>query len=571
MSEPTAPAARGGAGPSGRGSARAPHPAPGAVHPSGRGSARTGRRLGRVSSWLGLGATAVAGAAIGLALVPDTTVGVGPLELALDVSPSLHSETAVDVPPVGRVVFDTHSAPLAVDAQIMGVDAAAARELIEDPVELQRLEQTATSALLGGAVRAALSEAAGAGIGAAVLVALVYRRTGRAGVAGATAAGVVLATAGLAGLTFEPSAVASPRFEGLLSEAPYLAQYSQQVMGDLDAYRKTLADFVGNVSVLYVAAEALPARPADGDLITVLHVSDIHLNPMAFDVTSTLVDQFGVDVVIDTGDIVSWGTPLESQLLEGIATVDAPYVFVTGNHDSAETARAVAAQPNAVVLQDEVVEVAGLEIAGIGDPRDIANDASSTTGFGAGKNAVEQRGIALGDTIDEWNAAHPGEQVDIALLHDPSRPSGLLGRVPLVLSGHMHSRSVETDVAGSGTMTMTLGSTGGALAGGGLMPLLEGGTPQDLEAALLYFAADGERAGELVAYDDVTMGGLGLVSVSMSRHQVDPDQQPEPTVPDEIPESVDDDAPDPVVPDPNAPDEGRAPRAGSESSPGSES
>ena len=133
-------------------------------------------------------------------------------------------------------------------------------------------------------------------------------------------------------------------------------------------------------------------------------------------------------------------------------------------------------------------------------------------------------------------AEAPEDPVDVALIHDPTQPDGLLGRAPLVLSGHMHTSDVELDRDGSGTDWLTVGSTGGALASGGVAPVLQGEDPLDLTARMLYFDRE---SGRLVAYDDITMGGLGLVSVSIHRSQM-PVEQPELEVPEgaETPEGT---------------------------------
>src|SRR5699024_10338946 len=88
----------------------------------------------------------------------------------------------------------------------------------------------------------------------------------------------------------------------------------------------------------------------------------------------------------------------------------------------------------------------------------------------------------------------------------------------------------ELDRDGSGTDWLTVGSTGGALASGGVAPVLQGDSPLDLTARMLYF--DG-TSGRLVAYDDIVMGGLGLVSVSIQSTQMEPEQ-----VPLEVPEGA---------------------------------
>ncbi len=463
------------------------------------------------------------GAALGILLTPATTVQVGPLTASVHLRPSLDPRTVILLPPVGEVSFDTHTAPVAIEARVLSVDIAEAEDLLYDDHALATLERTAPDAITSAALRNAGLNALLASLGAAGAMALTYRRVRRSMVAGGTALGVTAVSCGLVGATFRPQALYQPQFDGLLSQAAYVADISHSTIADYSSYRATLADFVGQVSALYIAADSLPAGiGADQDLITVLHVSDIHDNPQAFDVIDQLTGQFDVDAVIDTGDIVSWGTPWEDDLLTAIGGIDVPYVFISGNHDGAGAVAAVSAQPNAVVLNNQVADVAGLRIAGIGDPRFAADDDSDAGGFARGKDAVAATTTQLGDTIDEYDAAHPDAPVDLALVHDPTQPLGLEGRVPLVLSGHLHTDKIELDRDGSGTDWLTVGSTGGALASGGVRPVADGGEPLDLSARMLYFDADTHR---LLAYDDITMGGLGLVSVSIQRHQMPADEE----------------------------------------------
>lgn len=469
------------------------------------------------------------GAIVGILLVPATRADVGPLNASVHLRPSLQSETAILLPPVGEVIFDTHWAPVRIEARVQGVDIAEAEELLYSDAALAELETTAPEALTGAAARNAAANAAFAAAGAALAVGLTFRRVRRALAAGGSAVAVVGVSVAVTSVTFKPDALYQPKFDGLLTQATYIADVGQGTLADYQGYRAILAEFVGQVSALYIAADSVPVGMGDSELITVLHVSDIHDNPQAFDVIEQLDSQFEIDAVIDTGDIVSWGTPFEHDLLSAIGRLDVPYVYVTGNHDGGPTAAAVDANPNTIVLENEVTEVAGLRIAGIGDPRFAADDDSDAGGWQEGKDAVAAAGFQLGDTITEHDAANPEEPVDLALLHDPTQPEGLEGRVPLVLSGHMHSSSVELDVDGSGTDWMIVGSTGGALASGGVQPVLEGEDPLELTARMLHFDAETRR---LVAYDDIVMGGLGLVSVSIQRTQM-PQEIPELEVPED--------------------------------------
>jgi hypothetical protein len=99
------------------------------------------------------------------------------------------------------------------------------------------------------------------------------------------------------------------------------------------------------------------------------------------------------------------------------------------------------------------------------------------------------------------------------LVHEPPAAEPLYGRVPLVLAGHTHERRAETH---DGTQLVVQGSTGGAGLRG-----LEHETPTPLQLSVLYFDPTSKQ---LVAYDDLQLGGLGSASVEIRRHAVQPQQ-----------------------------------------------
>lgn len=467
---------------------------------------------------LALAAVLVAGGATGWALAPPASTYLGPLELEVKVVPSLHPGAAVQLPPVGEVQFATHQAPVAVNASVTSVDLDSAEALVDSPQGLLALQVAAPQVLRDVVTRAALSAAASALLGVLVVTALVYRRPRTVLRAGSGGLVAVLALGGITALTADPAALQQPRFTGLLSRAPYLAGATTGALDRLESYRSGLADFVSAVSTLYTTADRVPILPAADGVTTVLHVSDIHLNPLGLDVTQRLVDQFGAAAVVDTGDITTWGTPVESTFLDGIGDIDVPYVFVRGNHDSRVTQAAVAAHPNAVVLDGDVAKVAGLTFAGIGDPQFTPEE-----GEGAGgqeRREVVGRSVERLAEVIEGYERRTDDRVDVALVHDPSNLDAVLGRVPLVLAGHYHYRVVRRD--DTGTQVMVQGSTGGAGLSAAGLRRLEDGEPLPLTATLLHFAAEGERAGELLAFDEVTVGGLGLTSVTVERTVVDP-------------------------------------------------
>ena len=554
--------------------------------------------------WAGVLLVVVVGAAVGAALAPATPATVGPLQLDVRVVPSLSPGVQLLLPPAGRVDFDTHLAPVSVRASVTEVDVEGAKDLLSDPRGLAGLQAAAPAALRTATVRAALTTGTAALLGAGGLSLLVYRRRWRrTGQVAAGLVGVLVATGVTAVTTFDPDRLAQPHFTGLLSRAPYVTSRANGLIDRLESYRSGLADIVQGVTALYATSGDLPGVADTGDdVVRVLHVSDIHLNPLAFDLIDRLVAQFGIDVVVDTGDITTWGTEVEGTTLRRIRGVGAPYVFVRGNHDSRRTQSAVRANRNAIVLDDDVVRVEGLVIAGIGDPEFTPDAAAEplgavttrpTTRTGAGSTLPTvptlvpatppssprsslppslrttgaptgsaaptatvtageaqpstdpqvRAGERLAGTVRTWNAAHPDDPVDIAMVHEPRSTGPLLGVAPLVLAGHLHKRSVEVDEA-TGTRVMVEGSTGGAGITAGTVGRLTEGKPVPLSATIVYIARSGPRARQVVAYDEVTVGGFGLASVSLQRTVVraadapTPSPSPAPSGPTSAPASL---------------------------------
>ncbi|HYZ98089.1 MAG TPA: metallophosphoesterase [Acidimicrobiales bacterium] len=437
---------------------------------------------------------------------------VGPFDTTVAARPSLFGHTRVHLAPLGTIELDTHDWPLGLELRVEELGLAEAERIARNPQVIDELGDDVADevrdALLGLVVRCVLVAVAGGIAGA-----LAARLRWRSAAAGLATAGVLVVGAGAGtAVTFNAEAVAEPRYSGLLTQAPTVVGNVEDIIARFGEYRAQLSDLVGNVVTLYLAAEDLPVfRPAD-DTIRVLHVSDLHLSPQAFDLMEQLTDQFSLDAIADTGDIVDWGTEPENRFLGQIADLEVPYVYVRGNHDSRSTQRAVADQPNAVVLDGDAAEVAGLRFWGIGDPRytpepDQPGQASD----------VEVAEEFAPEVADELGADQP-PAIDVALVHDARIAGDLGGEVPLVLAGHTHEPSEELippvstpeDDPPEDTLLLVEGSTGGAGLRG-----LQGDEPEPLLASVLYFDPDTR---ELLAYDRVSVKGLGETGATIDRH-----------------------------------------------------
>lgn len=450
-------------------------------------------------------AAALIGGWLGLLVGGTASVPVGPVETRIGLQPSLTGGTDIDVPPLGSLALDTHDGPLGIGVNVTSLDLERAQLIVNDPSILEGLGNRAAEDVRSGLVRVAIRGFIAATLGALVTGLIVWRGNWRRTlVTGGTAAAVTLASIGVGLATWNPRAVAEPRYSGLLASAPSLIGHAQSIVRDFGHYERELAKLVTNVTQLYEVTSNLPAPLTNGpDTIRVLHVSDIHLNPAAWTIMRTLIEEYDIAVVVDSGDLTDHGTAVENAFVEPISTLGVPYVFVRGNHDSRVTQAAVANEENAVVLDDDIREVAGLRFIGAGDPRFTPDRATPVN-----QDAVRQMGAQLAALIGDRPAAPP----HVAVVHDPDAALPLDGSVPLVLAGHTHRRS--TELLPEGTRLFIQGSTGGA----GLRAL-ETEEPTPIMCSVLYFDRSTKR---LQAWDDLTLGGLGQETATITRHLAEP-------------------------------------------------
>jgi hypothetical protein len=161
---------------------------------------------------------------------------------------------------------------------------------------------------------------------------------------------------------------------------------------------------------------------------------------------------------------------------------------------------------NVVVLDGHVQRVKGLTFLGVGDPT-FTPDKSVTLSEEAMAGYVEDAADDLAATAEEAGG------VDVAVFHDPTPIEALDGLAKVTLSGHLHYRKVRR--GDEGTWLMNQGSTGGS----GLRAL-EPKEPSGIELSVLYLDRD---SGDLLAYDDISLGGLGLASAEIKRQVVAPE------------------------------------------------
>ncbi|MGY1638905.1 metallophosphoesterase [Geodermatophilus sp. SYSU D00742] len=469
--------------------------------PTPPGPSRGTVHLRRAGRWALRLVVVLAGAFLGILLLGRVDAAIGPFDATIAYRP-LGGGADLDVPPLGALQVDAYDGPLRLEIQLSRVDEIRAQALATNPALLDGVVDQVSADLQDAVVRVTVLTAVAAVLGATVAALLMLRRRREVLLALGLSTALVAGTGGLAAATWRPEALLQPKYTGLLVNANSLIGSAQDIVARFDAYRASLEDLVTNVSTLYSTLSALPAPGGADGSVALLHVSDLHLNPAGFDLVRQVVTQFDVDGVLDTGDITDWGSEPENQLIAGIGTLDVPYVFIRGNHDSAVTAGLVAGQPNATVLDDSAVTVGGIEVVGTPDPR-FTPDQDATPAA----ESLEETGEGLVEFVDTLPSPPA-----VAMVHDPEQAGPLDGVVPLVLAGHTHEREVsELD---EGTLLMVQGSTGGA----GLRAL-QGEYPEPLTCTVLYLDPG---TGALTAYDEITLGGLGETEVTIERVVVPP-------------------------------------------------
>jgi predicted MPP superfamily phosphohydrolase len=437
---------------------------------------------------------------VGMLLGGHVQTPVGPADVAMSVRPSWNGGTVIDIPPLGTLRLNSHWGPLRLQAQVAQLRPEPSRRLIENPGELDRLTNTVAGQVRHGLILLTL-RAALFGVVCALLVGLVMFRSWRAALlSGASALLGMVIIGGLAGATFNPQSVVEPQYTGLLANAPQVVGDAKTIVRRFSEYRVQLAQLVGNVSRLYAATSTLPTYEPDPTTLRVLHVSDIHLNPVAWSIIRSIATQFQVQVIIDTGDLSDHGSKPEERFADDIASLKVPYVFIRGNHDSRSIQAAVRKQKNAVVLDGSMQTVGGLRIWGVGDPRFTPDKTTRDDGVGASTMTLAGSRLAAG-------LRATGVTPDVILTHDPAEGQAFDGIAPLVLSGHTHQRT--TRLLPAGTRLFVQGSTGGAGLRG-----LEGEQPTPIELSILYFNRSTHR---LQGWDDFRLGGLGLASAQIER------------------------------------------------------
>jgi predicted phosphodiesterase len=441
--------------------------------------------------------------------VANGRLGVGPARLVVSVSPAFSALTVVELPPFGSVEAVTHRGPVRLDVRLQEIDVARTTRMLESGAASlpQTLGPDAASAFPLSGLSSLLWKVLGAGLLAsmlaAVLVALAFRRR-RAVVAVAVALSLVLpATAlGTAYATWDVSAFREPTLRGSLRYAPQLIDVFSTRVADIKRLREQAGKVANDLATYYADDRSLASGGSLPSTFRVLHVTDLHLDPVGAALERSVARSYEASLVIDTGDLPILGVPLEAHAFDSLVDTSVPRVYIPGNHDSPASIAALE-RLGVTVLTSGTIDVQGLRILGVPDP--------ISRGFGVEPDPATVSAAARIASLSLQEALRSGEPTpDVVAVHNPLMEKPFVGLVPLILSGHTHSARFYVS---KGTALLNSGTAGGMPYD----PASPGRRSLPYSASVLYFTAAQPR--RLIAIDRIAV--YPNRSTTVSRQVID--------------------------------------------------
>lgn len=230
-------------------------------------------------------------------------------------------------------------------------------------------------------------------------------------------------------ITYDNRAFSKAEYEGVVEATPLVLNFLEEGKEFVNNLRHQLVEVTGNIHILQGELEKNKPFLNEKEILRVLHVSDIHNNPAAFDFVEYVVKNYQIDMIIDTGDLVDIGTAMEVEAVsEFISKLKVSYVFIPGNHESPQAISRLKEVKNVTVLEKGVTELQGLSIAGIADPSAYSYSME-----------VPEENVKEDTAKELMNLVNSHGEIDIIAAHNPDVFKYLRRDNNLLLGGHMHA------------------------------------------------------------------------------------------------------------------------------------
>ena len=393
---------------------------------------------------------AAIGAIIFINLFANVDINLQALQARMSVKTSLHGLTVLEVNPLGKVKAKTHKTPLSINISLENLDMEHLTALLAEGAEQEEVVQEAKIELIRAVRKFVILSLILSFAGGMFGVVVLQKRSLKELLLGGLI-GLALVSSLLLGTyrTFDVQKFQYPEYYGVLKAAPWMIGLAEEAFNTVNTWGRQMRGIAKNVNGLFQRVESLEnISPGEGE-IKVLHVSDIHNNPASLEFIDQVVKTFGIDVIIDTGDLSDFGTPLEAELFEGIKRIGVPYVVVPGNHETPDILSKLDLISNVIIIKKSSENITGLNISGIADPASESPDFTSPS-----ETEITKRAAQLEEMLDSGK-----KTPDIIAVHNPKIAEKFYGKAPVILSGHDHRFGIKVR---NGSVFIDAGTSGAA-------------------------------------------------------------------------------------------------------------
>lgn len=434
---------------------------------------------------------AVLGALIFVNLLANVHFKMDAVQAKLSLHTSLRGETIIKVPPVGEIKAKTHNIPVSITIGLENIYLDELKKMLAESPEQEKLFEEA-KVVLTREIRKFVMITLALGFAGGLFGLLVIQRRRLKELLAGGVIGLLVVSVLLFGTyrTYDIEKFRNPEYTGMIKAAPWMIGLVEESLATVNTWGKEMRGIANNLFGMFQRVDSLQAMGQGDGEVKILHVSDIHNNPASFDFMSQVVKSFGVDFIIDSGDMSDFGTPLESAMLGKVQKLEVPYIFIPGNHETPAIVSEIKKIPNVTVLDGKVKQIRGLNIAGIEDPSSHTGDYQAPD-----QSKIREATGKMEDIITE-----SGVNPDIVVIHNPRIAKGFWGKVPVVLTGHDHQYKIKLK---SNSVLIDAG-TSGASGVGALMTKKE--IPYSF--VLLHFARTGEGIMRLKYTDTIRISNL---------------------------------------------------------------
>lgn len=432
----------------------------------------------------------IIGTLIFIQLFSNITVDLNGLQLFIDVSIAQKGTTSVILPPLGTLKAYTHFLPFNISIKVQNINFDFIKYILDKahskPELILFVKDKFVSSIYILTIKTIFI-----GVAGAVLFSLLLR-LGKKEILISSLISLIMVIilASTLFLTYDINAFNEPEYLGTLKAAPWAIGILNNGLDQINELSQQLENISDNISLVFSKMDNLEPIDTDDSIVRVLHVSDIHNHPAAFNFIKQVSANFNVDFIIDTGDLTEFGTPLEELIVQDLSSINIKYIFVAGNHDSQDTLEFLKKQDNVIVLENKMININGINIMGFSDPTSLINNIESPD-----ENKISELNKFIQETLDTSDISP-----DILAVHNPKATENLIGRVPIILNGHVHKPSVKNL---KNTAVINAGTTGAAGIRG-----IQSKVDVPHSAVLLYIKKSENNQPQLIAVDLIKISNI---------------------------------------------------------------